>query len=137
PIPNAYRATYLALARGEHPDDHHGRRAQRDKYLELYGIPPTLGLLRQRFQATRARACTSDIDYDVLRAFDGFIAYESNSAARTEARRHAGLESELRTLAQASGGSIEALDPSALRGADRRRLTEYRERHARYQVIDA
>ncbi|MCA9612752.1 MAG: hypothetical protein KC586_08370, partial [Myxococcales bacterium] len=39
-FPNAYRETFLALARGEIPSDHHGERAARDKYLELYGIPP-------------------------------------------------------------------------------------------------
>jgi hypothetical protein len=137
PIPNAYRATYLALARGEHPDDHHGRRAQRDKYLELYGIPPTLGLLRQRNVATRALACVADIEYEALRTFDGFIAYDSNSAARTEARRHTALENELTALARQGGGTLESLDPSALSGADRRRLTEYRERHAKFLVIDA
>ncbi len=137
PVPNAYRATYLALARGEHPDDHHGRRAQRDKYLELYGIPPTLGLLRRRFQEIGTRACIAQLDYEALRAFDGFIAYESNSAARTESRRHAALETELTALARREGGTLEALDPAALGTADRRRLTEYRERHARHLVIEA
>ncbi|MBW2627849.1 MAG: hypothetical protein JRE45_09525 [Deltaproteobacteria bacterium] len=38
-----YRSTYLALARGEFPEDRHGYRAQKDQYLELYGILPTLG----------------------------------------------------------------------------------------------
>ena len=33
-------------ARGEFPRDHHGDRARDDKYLELFGIMPTLGLLR-------------------------------------------------------------------------------------------
>ncbi|MCA9577420.1 MAG: L,D-transpeptidase [Polyangiales bacterium] len=137
PIPNAYRSTYLALARGEHPDDHHGRRASRDKYLELYGIPPTLGLLRQRNVATRALSCAADIDYEPLRAFEGFIAYDSNSTARNQSRRHAALETELTALARRSGVTLDALDPSALGGADRRRLNEYRERHAEYVVIDA
>lgn len=137
PVANAYRPTYLALARGEYPDDHHGRRARRDKYLELYGIPPTLGLLRQRYQSIRARTCIAQLDYDALRAFDGFIAYESNSAARTEARRHAALETELSEIARRIGGTLDALDPAALAGAERRRLVEYRERHARHLVIEA
>ncbi|MCA9536033.1 MAG: hypothetical protein KC593_20240 [Myxococcales bacterium] len=137
PVPNAYRATYLALARGEYPDDHHGRRARRDKYLELYGIPPTLGLLRRRQTEIRERACIAQLDYEPLRTFDGFISYDSNSAARTESRRHAALEQELQALARRAGGTIDALEPGSLGGADRRRLTEYRERHARYLVIDA
>src|SRR5262245_23488647 len=36
PLPNAYRETYLALARGEFPDNQQGERAREDKYLELY-----------------------------------------------------------------------------------------------------
>ena len=49
PKPNQYRPTYLALARGEFPKDRHGYRAKKDQYLELYGILPTLSLLRDRF----------------------------------------------------------------------------------------
>ena len=134
---NAYRATYLALARGEHPDDHHGRRAAEDKYLELFGIPPTLGLLRERFRATTALDCADEIDYGPIRDFDGFIAYESNSAARRADRQHALLEEELSAVAEREGVSIDALRPAGLRGRERRRLAQYQEIHADRVVLEA
>jgi hypothetical protein len=112
PIPNAYRATYLALARGEHPDDHHGRRAQRDKYLELYGIPPTLGLLRQRNVATRALACVADIEYEALRTFRRLHRLRQQLRARArEARRHTALENELTALARQGGWHARVAGP--------------------------
>ena len=50
PLENGYRATYLALARGEFGNDPQGEQAKEDKYLELYGILPTLHLSRERMR---------------------------------------------------------------------------------------
>jgi len=91
-VPHAYRETYLALARGELPDDHHGARASRDKYLELYGIMPTLGLLRERFRRVRDLECRSELDLSALESYDGFVAYHTNRAARRRANHFDYLE---------------------------------------------
>ncbi len=84
-----YRTTYLALARGEFPDDRHGYRAEKDQYLELYGILPTLTLLRERFRAVRALECANELDLESLQQFDGFLAYQKG---RRPARRLARYE---------------------------------------------
>ncbi len=85
PVPNAYRETYLALARGEFPDDHHGERAREDRFLELYGIPPTLGALKQRFDKVSGLKCFDKLDLEPLKAFEGFLVYTDNRKAHRQA----------------------------------------------------
>ncbi len=125
-VPNSYRETYLALARGEFPDNHHGARAEDDKYLELYGIMPTLGLLRSRFQHTRDLACIADLNLDPLRAFEGFVTYESREEGRNFARRFNNLETNVRAFAERQGvATPQEINAANLSTRDGRFLTEY------------
>ena len=120
-IPHAYRETYLALARGEFPDDHHGARAERDKYLELYGIMPTLGLLRRRFREVRDLECRQELDLAPLAAFDGFEAYRNNTVARRRASQFRHLERQVNGLVERQGVSSEAeLDEDRLDDREQR-----------------
>ncbi len=137
-IPHAYRETYLALARGELPDDHHGARASRDRYLELYGIMPTLGLLRQRFRQVRDLECREGLDLSALEAFDGFAAYESNNAARRHATNFVVLERQVRALTERQGVETDAeLDEAPLDDREKRALRDYRAQRPRVEAIRA
>src|SRR5690606_24409966 len=137
-VPHAYRETYLALARGETPDDHHGARASRDKYLELYGIMPTLGLPRQRFRAVRDLECSQQMDLEPLVAFDGFVAYRNNTTARREATSFNAAERRVAAMVEAQGVASEAeLDESALDDREARALRDYRANRARVEAIRA
>ena len=125
-IPNDYRNTYLALARGEFPDDHHGARAEDDRYLELFGIPPTLGLLRTRFAHTRDLACVSALDLTPLGSFEGFMAYSGRDEARAFARQLRTLERAAAEWMRAQGVETpEAIDADRLSDREARRLAEY------------
>lgn len=138
PRPNAYRETYLALARGEFPDDHHGERARSDKYLELYGIMPTLGLLRKRFRAVAALGCREGLDLEPLREFDGFVAYRNNTQARADARRFDVIERQVRRILAREGvQDVEQLDTSSLDPTDQRRVRDYVELAPRHHAIRA
>ena len=97
-LPNAYRETYLALAREEFPDNHHGERAERDKYLELYGIVPTLSVLRKRFVETTKLACAKDLDLQPLIDFEDVVTYQSNGAARKAAGDFAYLNNRVKKM---------------------------------------
>ncbi len=57
PQPHRFRETFVALASADWPDTDLGRRAQSDEFLETYGIPPTLTLLRDRLRALAAQDC--------------------------------------------------------------------------------
>ncbi len=125
-MPNAYRSTYLALARGEFPENHHGDRARRDEYLELYGIMPTLGLLRERLRERSTLACAGEVDLAPLQSFDGFIAYRNNDRARRDARRFFRNESRVEELLTRYEVTDAAdLDMDALERRDRTKVQEY------------
>lgn len=136
---NDYRQTYLALARGEFPENYHGERARADKYLEIYGIMPTLGILRQRMERTRGATCEATLDMEPLRAFDGFLSYTSRDEGRNFARRFRSLESAVEGLARAQGvESVDDIDDTRVRDSRvLRQLAEYRRQAPRAFAIRA
>ncbi|MCA9604735.1 MAG: peptidoglycan-binding protein [Myxococcales bacterium] len=137
-VEHAYRETYLALARGELPADHHGARAERDKYLELYGIMPSLGLLRQRFRHMRDLECREGLDLSALDSFDGFVRYTNNGAARNAARRFLVVERSVAAYVSSQGVESESdLDESRLDDRQQRTLREYRENAPRVFAVRA
>jgi len=137
-VEHAYRETYLSLARGEFPEDHHGARAERDKYLELYGIMPTLGLIRERFRRVRDLECAEALDLTPLEEFDGFIRYQNNRAARRSASHFGYLERQVASYVADQGVEDESeLDESRLEERQRRALREYRDTRPRVEAIRA
>ena len=126
PKHNTYRATYLALARGEFPDDLHGERARKDKYLELFGILPTLGLSRTRMRAARDLACAASLDLEPLRRFDGFLSYQGVSEARSLTQSFATLEVRATRVAERLGvHDIAAIDRTQLQDDEADLLRRY------------
>ena len=103
-----YRSTYLALARGEFPKDRHGYRAEKDQYLELYGILPTLTLLRKRFTDVRALQCASELDLVPLQEFEGFLAYEKGRRPARRLARYELLKPQMAALV--TRAQVESLD---------------------------
>jgi hypothetical protein len=106
-----YRSTYLALARGEFPSDRHGYRAKKDQYLELYGILPTLTLLRQRFNDVRALPCAAELDLVPLQEFEGFLAYEKGRRPARRLARYELLKPKMAALV--ARAEVESLDQVA------------------------
>ncbi len=138
PVPHPYRETYLALARGEYPEGHQGERARRDKYLELYGIPPTLGLLRTRFEQVRRRNCEAEVDLEPLRAYDGFASYQGNGKARRELADYRYLRRQVQRMMREQGVETpEAIDVARLDDRDRPRLRKYLRLAPKVAAIEA
>jgi hypothetical protein len=124
PKPNAYRATFVALANNRATPDElffesaEGRKAiltaakvpprkktqpptpeerkaleaarrilrgERGRnFLEVYGIPPTLAVLRARLEEDRGRTCYGEVDLPALASFEGTVNYLSRDQARRE-----------------------------------------------------
>lgn len=137
--PNAYRETYLALARGEFPDNHHGERARSDKYLEHYGILPTLGLLRERMRTTtNQRECVAELNYQPLIDFDDYLSYQNRDQGRRFAQRARVVERQVEQLVHARHVASRAeLDQSTLNNRDQRLLDEYDRTIPAYRAIIA
>ena len=64
-----------------------GGLGEADNFLEVYGIPPSLSVLRKRAVEEIALPCFEDIDFDLIRSFDGFLSYRSNKKARDDSRK--------------------------------------------------
>ena len=56
------------------------------RYLELYGIPPSLASLRLRAVEESKRSCYKDVDFASIGLWSGFMSYVSNPIAESEAR---------------------------------------------------
>jgi hypothetical protein len=70
-VPHAYESRFVALADGDFDDSPEGRRARRDRFLELYGIPPTPRLLEQRLGEVSRRTCHKRRNPPAWLAFEG------------------------------------------------------------------
>ncbi|HEY0988010.1 MAG TPA: hypothetical protein VGD80_13190, partial [Kofleriaceae bacterium] len=74
----AYRATYLALAQERFADAGlDGELAASDRYLELYGIEPTLDVVRRRLADEPRHRCHDAIDDAALALAPARITEES------------------------------------------------------------
>src|SRR5581483_9697772 len=68
PLPNRYRAIFTGLAGNRTDGDGQALSPGEQNYLELYGIPATLSVLRERFLADAARdAAGCDPTFDTAR----------------------------------------------------------------------
>lgn len=138
PLVNEYRETYLALARGDFPDDHHGERASEDKYLELYGIMPTLGLLRERFRRTVELPCAAELDLQPLIDFQDVAVHESNRAAYKAADDYIYLRGQVqRMMKEQRVETPEELDTEKLHVRERDRLRRYHKVASEYLAVAA
>src|SRR5205085_6564148 len=78
-------------------------------YLELYGVPPTLGVLRARFLADAARTCDPTFDTAKLLAVDEIPTWGATTEQKELAKHHLrGLRLEA-AREQAGLESFEAL----------------------------
>lgn len=124
--PNEYRKTFIDLANDRISAD--GRAldaaAGEHNFLEPFGIPPTLSVLRARVEremATDRQACLAGVDREGLRNFDGNVAYLDREHARrdhAEAVRDAEwLEKEVArrqvTTAGGASGGVATTPPDA------------------------
>jgi hypothetical protein len=111
PLPNRYRAVFVGLANDRTDGDGEALPPGGRNYLELYGVPPSLSVLRKRFLEDAGRQCESKVDAAKLLAVDGIETFGKTTekkemakhgfrAQRLEAaRKKAGVES-LQVLAE-------------------------------------
>ncbi len=83
---NNYREIYLNLAQDKTDEDGKPLKPHEHNYLELFGIPPTLSVLRERFHRTRTEACAQSLDYGKFRNLKGFIQWNPGNTAKYKKR---------------------------------------------------
>lgn len=81
-LPNRYRRIYIGLATDTLDED--GRPLDDDEknYLEVFGIPPSMGVMRDRFVTDADAACHEKIDYDLIASLDE-MTYRSDRSQKS------------------------------------------------------
>lgn len=118
----AYRATYLALAQERFDDAGiDGELAAKDRYLELFGIIPTITVVRERLADDKRHRCHAAVDDTALATFTEPVVREKVGRAK---RTHARARRLRRALARdVASGKLAVLDvPAMLEAFERYRV---------------
>jgi hypothetical protein len=89
-------------------------RGERSRnYLEVYGIPPTLSVLRRRLAEDRGKPCFGEVDLAALAAFTGEVPYINRERARREYNEAVNDAAWAEKVRQGGGGDAGAAPPAA------------------------
>ena len=130
---NNYESVFIDLANGRFDDSPEGRRAKEDKYLELYGIPPTPALLEARFQQFETKPCVASLQLERLRKFSG-VAWDEDRAVPDEPVPQGVVDALQERLICA--GHLAKAAKGRFDGATRRALEEFERRNRIYARAD-
>jgi len=124
--PQPYRDVFVELANGQLEDRDDLSTAHRDRYFELFGIFPSLGIIRARLLDEPRHACHAAIDDEELRALTRTLApwnvtsSRATAAALTMVQRH--LQCEGLLSQRAINGKFDGAMQEALRLYQRRHM---------------
>ena len=94
PLPNRYRRVFLGLANDTLDEDGEPLAEGAKNYLELYGIPPSLGVLRARFLEDENHSCHEGANLAAMEAVET-VSYVAPEKVKQDALRMARMRSEL------------------------------------------
>lgn len=102
---NRYRATFIALANDREDEAGNPLPPGEHNYVELYGIPPSLSVVRQRFLNDVAKPCYQKLMPAVLKGYRGAIAYKGGKGARAVLDRYRELKHKVRRAMRLTGAT--------------------------------
>ncbi len=94
PLPNRYRRIFLGLANDELDEDGEPLEPGVKNYLELYGIFPTLSVIRARFVDSEEHPCHDQESADALDAVET-VTYVAPADIKKDERRLARIREEV------------------------------------------
>jgi hypothetical protein len=94
PLPNRYRRIFLGLANDELDEDGEPLEPGAKNYLELYGIPPSLSVLRARFVQDEQHPCHDQESAEAIDAVET-VTYVAPADLKKDERRLAKIRDEL------------------------------------------
>ncbi len=110
PLANRYRSVFLGLANDTGDNDGQPLAAGAHNYLELYGIPPTLSVLRARFLEDKGRAdACAKVNLDKLRAVTSIPPRSGKAEAKLALKLAAQARRLERERKQRKLASLDAL----------------------------
>jgi hypothetical protein len=127
PLPNRYRAVFVGLANDRSDGDGEPLPPGERNYLELYGVPPSLSVMRKRFVEDGARTCESTVDAAKLLAVDSIETWGKTTEKRESAKHHfrgMRLESAQKKLGISTLEELASKDPRYAREVKEHLRTE-------------
>lgn len=112
---NRYRRVFIGLANDTLDEDGAPLPTGEKNYLELYGIPPSLSVLRARFMTDEMQTCIATIDQEKLEAVEtvGYVAPERMRLMAKKAEKNfQEIEKARRKAKVATFAELAAKDPS-------------------------
>jgi hypothetical protein len=88
PLPNRYRSVFVGLANDRTDGDGEPLPPGERNYLELYGVPPSLSVLRKRFLEDSGRTCEGRVDTAKLLAVDSIETWGKTTEKKESAKHH-------------------------------------------------
>ena len=109
--PNAHLDTYVDLANDRIDVDGVALSKWERNYLEVYGIPPSLGVLRRRFLADEEKRCFGQLDLSVFKeGYHGPVKLVDPVGSARELKKYHGARADYRkALREARVRTLEAL----------------------------
>ncbi|HKU40739.1 MAG TPA: hypothetical protein VJR89_21410, partial [Polyangiales bacterium] len=96
PLPNRYRRVFIGMANDQLDNDGEPLEPGEHNYLELYGVFPSLSVLRQRFVQDAAQPCHDQDSVGVLEAVET-VSYVAPNELKRDAAKLARFTKELET----------------------------------------
>ena len=94
PLPNRYRRIFLGLANDQLDEDGEPLEPGGKNYLELYGIPPSLSVVRARFVEDEQHPCHDQESAEAIEAVET-VTYVAPTDIKKDERRLAKVREEL------------------------------------------
>jgi hypothetical protein len=136
--PHSFRPVYLALARGEFKNEPFYDRARGDKYLELYGIMPTLHVLRERLRWALKLECSQQLDLTAIDNFTGVVSYQGPAdALRTHSKYLIAKKHTERVMAEQGLFDPLLIDLGKLKDKDKAQIKFFLREHDDTEAIKA
>ncbi|HRI08788.1 MAG TPA: hypothetical protein PKW35_13285 [Nannocystaceae bacterium] len=114
---NDYRARYVGLANDKIDADGEPLRPHEHNHLELYGIPPSLGVIHEEWKSVdgEVQSCLDAAGFDpsVFQRFTGVIAYESEKKGKNKIRKASWLKKDLEKKLKKAHLDPQNLDAAA------------------------
>ena len=132
--PNAYIDNYIDLANDRIDLDGIALSKWERNYLEVYGIPPTLSVLRKRFVEDEQKACFREIDLSAFgEGYHGPIKLADPVGSERELRKYHAVRLEYRKALRKAG--VRTLAALLARPAYRRVAESFQRYDWRHRAI--
>jgi hypothetical protein len=96
PLPNRYRRVFIGLSNDQLDRDGQPLSPGEKNYLELYGIFPSLSVIRARFLEDETKSCVDPEGQPALEAVE-YVSYVAPEAMKRDAVKLARIRQELET----------------------------------------